>query len=414
MYYKLSMEANVTIELDEIWGDSRFEQREWGDINYFIGPNGTGKTLFAEALNHCLTPRPVRYLSAERLTGLNPERYSEFYRSEIKEGFDIQKEQRYHDIANQIGLSSDAYVTLRNRLDLKVKIQAILSQFFDRDIELTVEGRYLTPKMRDISSSTSNSYDLREDESHGLKELISLLTIIHNDEYNVLIIDEPELHLHPQYQKFLLREIRKVAGPPDEEGSRTFFLITHSPSMIEIRGVEDLKNIYSFRRKSRPPYTARGFSSDDEYHIKKLIPRLNTRHKEVLFSKEPVLVEGYTDEEIFSLAIENHGELAVNPESELMGVGGKERLNSFFLFCREIGLQPRVICDLDTLFSGNLRQTFAGSGSVNNLVRSEGIGSDLMDAIGDIESELTSIVQQIRTYNGQDDDLLALERQVGF
>ena len=406
------MKADVHINLTQIWDDTEgpFSQSKWGELNYFIGPNGSGKTLFAEELENQFQGHRVRFLSAERLTGLEPGRYQGFYRSEMNQGINLQNEERYFRVADQGGLSSDAYLMLRDRADLRVKIQAILSQFFNREIELTVEGGYLSPQMRDLSSSAN--YDLQEDESHGLKELISLLAIIHNEKNDILIIDEPELHLHPQYQKFLLQEIRRLAGPPNQEDSRTFFLITHSPTMIGIRDLNDLKNIYSFRDKSKHPYSVDSFEIEDRHHINKLIPRLSARHKEVLFSKRPVLVEGYTDEEIFSLTIEKHDQLAMSPESELMGVGGKERLNSFYRFCRGLGLQPRIICDLDTLFEGNLRQTLSESHSVNRGIRDRGLGPDLMNAIGDVETNMTRLVRQIESYSGNNEDLLELKSEL--
>lgn len=57
-------------------------------------------------------------------------------------------------------------------------------------------------------------YGLKERECHGLKELIGLLTFLYDDDNNCLIIDEPKLHLHPQFQTFFLQEIRKIAGNP--------------------------------------------------------------------------------------------------------------------------------------------------------------------------------------------------------
>lgn len=40
-------------------------------------------------------------------------------------------------------------------------------------------------------------YDLKKDESHDLKEIITLLAFLYDDEYNCIILDEPELNLHP-------------------------------------------------------------------------------------------------------------------------------------------------------------------------------------------------------------------------
>ena len=50
--------------------------------------------------------------------------------------------------------------------------------------------------------------------SNGLKEIITILTILYSENNHCLIIDEPELHLHPQFQSFLIQEFKKLAGNP--------------------------------------------------------------------------------------------------------------------------------------------------------------------------------------------------------
>lgn len=391
------MELNVQISLPDLWDQESFEQDVWGHFNYLIGPNGTGKTLFAEELRRQISEYSVRYLSAERLSGMERQRYGQFSRTNLQGGFNLDNESRYLNQAPNQGLSSDAYILLRDKPDLRIRVQAILSEFFGREIILVIEGGFLKPRVKD--TSTSESYGLRENESHGLKELISLLTLIHNDENEIMIIDEPELHLHPQYQRFLLREMRKLAGNPREDRSKAFFIITHSPSMVEFRKLDDLKNVYSFRTRSEPPFTVSEFSEQDEYRIRRLIPRLNTRHKEVLFSHKPILVEGYSDERIFSLAIENHDEIYDDPGSSLIGVGGKDDLDAFLRFCRKLGLNPYLIADLDALFEGNLRETLSDMEDLREHAQEEGLDSDFQSAFGFIERHLNRFVDIVQDYN---------------
>lgn len=335
-----------------------------------------------------------------------------FTNPRVSNGFDLQKDHQYLQQAKRSGYSSDAYILLRDKPDLRIRIQGILSEYFDRDINLKIEGGYLIPEM--VDKITSTNYDLRENESHGLKELISILSIIHDDEPDIVIIDELELHLHPQYQKFLLQEIQRLSGKPDDNFSKTFFLITHSPTILDFRNINDMTNIYSFRDKSEPPLNVDEFSPEDEYHINSLIPRLNTQHKEALFSKKPVLVEGYTDEQIFSLAIEKHDSLRKNPSSTIVSVDGKENINAFFRFCRGLGLSPRIIADLDVLFEGNLRQTLSDLDSVKSRLQNTGTGSDLMDAIGSIESDLEQVNTKLhdRSDNCLPDSLLNVKDEL--
>lgn len=43
------MDLKIAISLPVLW-DGSFEKNEWGFVNFLIGPNGTGKTLFAAEL----------------------------------------------------------------------------------------------------------------------------------------------------------------------------------------------------------------------------------------------------------------------------------------------------------------------------------------------------------------------------
>ena len=74
----------------------------------------------------------------------------------------------------------------------------------------------------------SESYRLDREECHGIKELLVLLTHLYNDKYSYLIIDEPELNLHPQYQAFFMREVRKLAGDLSDRLQKEDYLLDNS------------------------------------------------------------------------------------------------------------------------------------------------------------------------------------------
>lgn len=49
-------------------------------------------------------------------------------------------------------------------------------------------------------------------EASGLVNVISILAAIFDEGIKVLLIDEPEVSLHPQLQSYLLREIKSAAN----------------------------------------------------------------------------------------------------------------------------------------------------------------------------------------------------------
>ena len=109
-----------------------------------------------------------------------------------------------------------------------------------------------------------------------MKEIISLLTFLYDDSNNCLILDEPELHLHPQFQSFFLNEIRKVAGNPKTgTGKKMIFIITHSPYFLDFRTLDDIKHVLVCHNHEMPSYVKDDdLDSQDEYVIKKFLPEL--------------------------------------------------------------------------------------------------------------------------------------------
>lgn len=102
---------------------------------------------------------------------------------------------------------------LAERMDLRIQVEATISHLFDREVILDEwdSGR-LIPQARRRGGDTR--YRLDREECHGIKELLVLLTHLYSDEHQCLIVDEPELNLHPQYQSFFMQEARKLAGNP--------------------------------------------------------------------------------------------------------------------------------------------------------------------------------------------------------
>ncbi len=224
--------------------------------------------------------------------GLEKNEIGYFGGAGLRQGFNISQFQKYKSNAEQGGLSSSAIITLKERLDIRLKIEALLSDIFGKTIKLVEEGGFLIPKMQNIM--IGEEYNLSQNECHGLKELITLLTFLYDPTKNCLIFDEPELHLHPQFQSFFLQEIRKVAGNPLVDPSKKiFFIITHSPYFLDLKSLDDLKNILVCHLNKMPTYVSE-LDENDQYILKKFLPRFNTHHKQFFFSPNPVFVEGYT------------------------------------------------------------------------------------------------------------------------
>ena len=400
------MNIQINIQLPQIW-QGTFTKNEWNSINFIVGANGTGKTLLSNALRDKLREKGyiARILSAERLAGFEKESYAYFASSQIQDGLNISNFGEYKNYGNQYGLSSSAFIILKERLDIRIKIEAILSDLFNKSIRLVEEGGFLRPKMQDIDGG--QEYGLKEQECHGLKEIISLLTFLYDDEYNCLIFDEPEIHLHPQFQSFFLNEIRKIAGNPIEEpGKKLFFIITHSPYFLDLQSITDLEHILVCHNKHMPTYISDAeLNEQDRYVLKKFLPRFNTHHKQFFFSPNPVFVEGYTDQQIITLLFEKVGLNIAASGSSIIDVGGKDELAVFYKLCKKLKIDCRIITDYDAFFRGKLREFFCADQDIKNKFIELGYGAEVSNCIGDVERLLLSIADELHSKQSTDDDL---------
>ena len=396
----------VRVKIPELWKAAEFNKTDWGSINLIVGPNGTGKSLFADQLKNELNKNgyKTRLLNAERLSGFEKREYSHFGSTRFTQGINIKEFETLKSQGEQFGLSSSAFVLLKEHLDIRIRIEALLSDIFNKSIRLVEEGGFLKPKIQD--NSGGEEFGLQEKECHGLKELITLLTFLYDDNNDCLVLDEPELHLHPQYQSFLLSEIRKLAGDPKiDSDKKLFFIITHSPYFLDLRSIEDLKSVLVCHY-NQPLEFIDVLEEQDEYVLTKFLPRFNTHHKQFFFSPNPVFVEGYTDQQIISLLFDKLDYNISASGSCVIDVGGKDELAVFYRLCEKLKIKARIIADLDALFKGKLREVALNEESCNLYVQEKGIGTDLSNLIGELERKLKEVADDLITKTSSDTDLI--------
>lgn len=396
------MKIDVDINIDFLWGEAHFIKNDWGKITYIVGPNGTGKTIVAEKLREEFKKAKLktRYFSAEQLTNLGSkwDDYGYLQGDHFRDGLNIGRFANYKSRADVLGQSIDALIELRNKIDLQIKIESILSDIFGKTFSFKENGGYLNITMTD----SGKVYDLKKNESHGLKEIITLLTFLYDDEYDCIILDEPELNLHPQFQQYILQEIKSIAGNPFEEQGKMFVILTHSPYMLSIQNSEDLKNLIVFHRHEVPTFIME-YDNMDNYQksrLDKLLLRMNVNHKTLFFADKPVFVEGYIDQQFFSL-LQYKREIPLGAEGiSIIDVGGKDEIDIMYNLCRMLKINAFCIIDMDGMFEGKLRQSVDKISNTATFMAEKG-REPLMNSIGNIEKLLHEEVDELLKYNGE-------------
>ena len=388
------IDFNLSFPLSSPWDNQSFEIDQVGPINYLVGPNGSGKSQFASALHDQLNRRgSVRLLDTDRLRGMEQSGALDnvvgrnFNNGYAKSQFSRLKR------AGTAGSGIDTIVLLEERMDLRIQVEATLSHLFDREIILDWDSGNLVAHVR--RTGGGDSYRLDREECHGIKELLVLLTHLYDDNHPYLIIDEPELNLHPQYQTFFLQEVRKIAGDPGKDnGKKIFFLITHSPFILDLRSEEDLRAVISFDLDYSVPKQVYTLNPNMSSPIS-LTRRLNAHHKQLFFSDNPIFVEGIHDARIVESILEARGISVAGAGSCVIDAGGSEEVNHYLNLCKGLGKEAYFLYDLDSLFRGSLRSCLKSDELVQDFLATAGLGSDFGKYCGELDRKLTDLIDQL-------------------
>ena len=205
-------------------------------LNILVGRNNTGKTWLMNYLRQEYGQKasyigPLRFQNFNMLSAVQPrnKELAKQYRSWLERW---RKSTQNFDDAPTSAQQAIAELDDKKRETLFRLVETILG--FKMSVEKTMPDndmstRYIVLDDQNFSFSSS-----------GVRILITLLTCLFNEDYDVFLIDEPELGISPEGQRilasFLLDEGNRAKYFPH---IKSLFLATHSPIFLDRRNVSN-------------------------------------------------------------------------------------------------------------------------------------------------------------------------------
>ena len=210
-----------------------------------------------------------------------------------------------------------------------------------------------------IQKWKNNKFIPITESGHGRRSMIRLLTNLLDPVNQVIMIDEPEMHLYPTHKRWLGQQLVKLATTQGKQ----VFLVTHDP--IILQGILDANIKTSIFRVDREEEAEGKIKT---CQLERLIDtnamRNQDQYLQGLFYQRCIVVEGASDRSFYQNIFEEYEE-TTDKDLGFVAAGGKDSSKHMANIVKKIGLNASFIYDfdvlLDTPFYSYIYNLFGGS-----------------------------------------------------
>ncbi len=285
---------------------------EYGNFKY-ITPERGGSVVYNASIDEALTSNPANLINQRRQNQFQQFRQQSVALFRKLELFTLRQIEQEQEKRQNFDFTFDTTVSLINELLENIEIRRT-------DITFEIFSRHTSNKIAadQISSGESELISLAI-------ELLVFQTQIDATKKNVLLMDEPDVHLHPDLQAKLCVLIGKIV----DETPFTVLIATHSTAIVA--ALADRSDVsVAFLRSQQEEINFQPISKP----LRKILPIFGAHPLSNIFNKAPVLlVEGEDDVRIWQTAIRtSSGSLSLYP----VEVDGEPGFSAFENLTNEI------------------------------------------------------------------------------
>ncbi len=319
--------------------------RDFSRFQVLVGPNNAGKTNILDALHLFFDP----HLEEERFTDEdadidltlvdeNNKEYKLGCKGRKFHGLqEVDQEKYFIRIDGNVNHENVARMVKKFKKEHPMsyeKFTATLQNYF-KEVEISEELFFLNVfadhKKRSIKRM-----------GEGFKRLFVILFYIFHPQYKIILIDEPESHLHPSIIKKFLHIL------DTENHGNQVFLTTHHPSFIQAK---HLPRTWRVARNERNNTSVYGFP-EQNIDIQRFIQEINDDNSSMLFSDKVLLVEGVSDHIFMREMINKFYEK--DKDIKVVYTSGKGSVDLYADLCEAYHIPYAIMLDRDAINSTSL------------------------------------------------------------
>jgi predicted ATP-dependent endonuclease of OLD family len=162
----------------------------------------------------------------------------------------------------------------------------------------------------------------------------------------LLLIEEPELYLRPQGQRYLYRLLREFALA----GNQVIYS-THSPAFLNVARLDELVFVERLPQTGTRALQPEPVSADEDFRV---MTEFDAARSELFLARAVVLVEGMTEKLVLPFVFSALGYDVDREAISIVECGGKPNIPLFAKICTAIGVPFVVVHDSDRKASGKL------------------------------------------------------------
>jgi putative ATP-dependent endonuclease of the OLD family len=162
----------------------------------------------------------------------------------------------------------------------------------------------------------------------------------------LLLIEEPELYLRPQAQRYLYRLLREFALA----GNQVIYS-THSPAFLNVARLDELIFVERLPQTGTRALQPEPVTAGEDFRV---MTEFDSARSELFLARAVVLVEGLTEKLVLPFVFAALGHDVDREAISIVECGGKPNIPLFARICRATGIPFVVVHDSDRKTSGRL------------------------------------------------------------